>query len=110
MATPATEDTGSGKQSEPAAPPAVENPFGNPSSGDRASVEPADSIRVWTDVTGKHQVRGRMYKIFLAEQKVRILKETGKFTTVPFDKLSDSDRTFVAQHTTQPSAVLANSR
>jgi hypothetical protein len=29
---------------------------------------------------------------------VRLLKETGKYTTVPFSRLSSDDRAFVRQH------------
>jgi hypothetical protein len=91
--------------------PAVEDPFAEP-AGPRLSAvtpkpEPADAMRVWTDVTGKHQVRGRMKLILADQQKVRILKETGKYTTVPFAKLCQQDRTFVARHAIEPSALLA---
>jgi hypothetical protein len=41
---------------------------------------------------------------------VRILKDAGKYTTVPFAKLSESDRTFVARHSIEPSTLLAESR
>jgi hypothetical protein len=94
--------------------PAADDPIAEP-AGPRLSVrflepEPADAMRVWTDVTGKHQVRGRMKLILGAEQKVRILKETGKYTTVPFAKLSQEDRMFVASHAHKPSALLAENR
>jgi hypothetical protein len=94
--------------------PAVDDPFAEP-AGPRLSAaarkpDPADAMRVWTDVTGKHQVRGRMKLILVDQQKVRILKETGKYTTVPFAKLSEEDRTFVARHAVEPSALLAENR
>jgi hypothetical protein len=94
--------------------PAKDNPFAEP-VGPRFSIaepapEPADAMRAWTDVTGKHQVRGRMTLILVAESKVRILKDTGKYTTVPFAKLSEADRTFVAQHSGEPSLLLAKER
>jgi hypothetical protein len=110
-------DTEATTDPEPAAPmpaSAVDNPFAAPAS-DRVSStqpvpEPADAIRVWTDITGKHRVRGQMTKILIAEQKVRILKDTGKYTTVPFARLSEADRTFVARHTLDPSTLLAETR
>ena len=69
--------------------------------------EAADAMRFWTDITGKYRVRGQMMKILVAEQKVRILKDTGKYTTVPFARLSEADRTFVAHYTIEPSTLLA---
>ncbi|MEX2139607.1 MAG: SHD1 domain-containing protein [Pirellulales bacterium] len=94
--------------------PALDNPFAPPAP-DRVSTtnrapELADAMRVWTDITGKHQVRGQMKRILVAERKVRILKETGKYTTVPFAKLSVADRTFVARHAIEPSTLLAETR
>jgi hypothetical protein len=95
--------------------PAVDDPFAEQPAGPRLSLstpkpQPADAMRVWTDVTGKHQVRGRMKLILADQQKVRILKDTGKYTTVPFAKLSEEDRTFVARHAIEPSALLAENR
>jgi type VI secretion system secreted protein VgrG len=94
--------------------PALDNPFADPAadrlSHRRPAPEPADAMRLWTDITGKHQVRGQMKKILIAEQKVRILKDTGKYTTVPFARLSEADRTFVARHTIEPSSLLAETR
>ena len=69
--------------------------------------EPADSMRMWTDVTGKHQVRGQMKQILVAEQKVRILKDTGKYTTVPFARLSSRISASVAHPSAESSALLA---
>ena len=99
---------------EPMSEPALDNPFGEPAperlSTTKRAPEPADAMRIWTDITGKHRVRGQMKKILVAQQKVRILKETGKYTTVPFDKLSETDRTFVARHAIEPSTLLAETR
>ena len=94
--------------------PSLDNPFAEP-VGDRLSSsrpesQPADAMRLWTDITGKHRVRGQMKKILMAERKVRILKDTGKYTTVPFARLSEADRTFVARHTIEPSTLLAETR
>jgi hypothetical protein len=115
--TPAT-PTSESNDAAPAGPqepaPAVDDPFAEP-AGPRLSAaeskpEPADAMRVWTDATGKHQVRGRMKLILVDQQKVRILKETGKYTTVPFAKLCEEDRMFVARHAIEPSALLAENR
>ena len=62
------------------------------------------------DATGKHRIRGRMTLILAGERKVRILKDTGKYTTVPFAKLSGEDRTFVARFAAEPSVLLAETR
>ncbi len=50
-------------------------------------------MRVWTDSTGKYQVRARLVEI--ADGKVRLLKESGRFTTVPLARLSTADLAFV---------------
>jgi hypothetical protein len=110
--TPTNENALPADSQQPA--PAVDDPFAEP-AGPRLSAaspkpEPADAMRVWTDATGKHQVRGRMKLILADQQKVRILKETGKYTTVPFAKLCEEDRMFVARHAIDPSALLAENR
>ena len=97
-------------KSEPASEPAKDDPFAEPTGPKLSADQPVDSIRTWTDVTGKHQVRGRMKLILLAENKVRILKTTGKYTTVPLSKLSLADRQFVAVHSTDQSVMLAESK
>jgi hypothetical protein len=53
------------------------------------------SDRKWVDVTGKFEVVGRLVEV--KTNAVRLLKETGKFTTVPMDRLSQQDRAFVNQ-------------
>lgn len=117
-ASPMSENTAPANEPQPPATPmsepVLDNPFAEPAP-DRLSttqrpLEPADAMRLWIDVTGKHQIRGQMKKILVAEQKVRILKDTGKYTTVPFARLSESDRTFVARHAIEPSTLLAESR
>ncbi|HTM56388.1 MAG TPA: SHD1 domain-containing protein [Pirellulales bacterium] len=66
-------------------------------------IAPAESpLRLWTDNTGKYQVWGRL--VTVTSTHVRLLKETGKYTTVPFDRLSRSDLAFVR---TQSPSVLA---
>jgi hypothetical protein len=56
--------------------------------------EPA--LRLWTDNTGKWHVRARL--VVVGEKTVRLLKDTGKYTTVPFERLSRNDLAFVRQH------------
>jgi hypothetical protein len=55
-----------------------------------------DGLRLWTDNTGKHQVRARL--VMVLDGKVRLEKETGRFTTVPFERLSLGDLAFVRGH------------
>lgn len=52
-------------------------------------------VRKWLDVTGNFQTTGKL--IAILDGKVRILKETGKTTTVPFERLSDVDRDYVTK-------------
>jgi SLA1 homology domain 1, SHD1 len=61
------------------------------SAADRPTAD--DGMRLWTDNTGRHQVRARLVKVF--DGKVRLEKETGRFTTVPFERLSLGDLAFV---------------
>ena len=50
-------------------------------------------VREWTDNTGEYKVLAKLVQI--NENGVRLLKETGKHTTVSFDRLSKSDRALV---------------
>ena len=52
-------------------------------------------MRAWVDNTGNFKVQGRV--IAILDGKVRLLKDTGKTTTVPLDRLSDADREYVEQ-------------
>jgi hypothetical protein len=61
-----------------------------------SSADPADGMRLWTDNTGKYQVRARL--MVVSRSHVRLLKENGKFTTVPYERLSQQDLAFVRQH------------
>jgi hypothetical protein len=51
--------------------------------------------RRWTDNTGHFQVTGRL--LLILEGQVRLLKETGRTTTVPLDRLSAVDRAYVQE-------------
>lgn len=78
----------------------IEDLFGEPT--DEA---PTNVMRVWGDNTGKFQVVARL--VTVGENSVRLLKETGKYTTVPFSRLSRADLAFVRQHST---SVIASNR
>ena len=49
--------------------------------------------RQWRDDSGAFQVQARL--ILILDGKVRLLKETGRTTTVPMVRLSDEDRAYV---------------
>ncbi len=53
-------------------------------------------MRSWTDNTGNYRVNARMVSI--GETTVRLLKDTGKYTTVPLTRLSADDLEFVRTH------------
>jgi SLA1 homology domain 1, SHD1 len=50
-------------------------------------------VRQWVDDTGTFRVKGRL--ILILDGKVRVLKETGRTTTVPLTRLSAADRQYV---------------
>ncbi len=52
-------------------------------------------MRHWQDDTGEFQIDARLVQIL--DGKVRLLKTTGKFTTVPLDRLSAADLDYVHQ-------------
>ena len=52
-------------------------------------------LRTWTDNTGKFQIRARLFAVL--DGQVRLLKESGRFTTVPFERLSPADLLYVQQ-------------
>jgi hypothetical protein len=49
--------------------------------------------RTWTDNSGQYRVQGRL--ILILDGKVRLLKESGRTTTVPLDRLSPADLNYV---------------
>ncbi len=63
----------------------------------QAEPQPAvnDGMRLWTDDTGSFQVRARL--VDLLEGKVRLLKDTGRYTTVSLQRLSANDLSYVQQ-------------
>lgn len=62
--------------------------------------------RNWRDDTGQYGCRGRL--VLVTEGKVRILKDNGRYTTVPFDRLSEADLEYVRQEATRASAPAVN--
>jgi len=52
-------------------------------------------VREWTDSSGAFRVKGRL--VLILDGKVRLLKETGRTTTVPVERLSAGDRAYVAE-------------
>ena len=73
--------------------PAV-NPAADPAADPfKISALQESSVRQWTDDTGLFSVRGRL--IAILDDKVRILKETGRTTTVPMTRLSRADQKYV---------------
>ncbi len=52
-------------------------------------------LRQWTDNSGKFNVEAKL--VLILDGKVRLLKETGRTTTVAIDRLSKADRDYVAE-------------
>lgn len=59
----------------------------------RGSSEQANSIRTWTDSSGKFQVQARFVR--REGDQVTIEQEGGKQTTLPLDRLSAADQAYV---------------
>jgi hypothetical protein len=51
--------------------------------------------RQWSDNSGQFQVKARL--LLILDGNVRLLKETGRTTTVPTERLSDADRAYVEE-------------
>jgi hypothetical protein len=81
------------KPAEPAKPAAPsDDPFADPF---KISAEGRLPVRAWVDNTGTFHVQGRL--IAVLDGKVRLLKENGRTTTVPVQRLSEEDRHYVEQ-------------
>jgi hypothetical protein len=72
----------------------VEDLFSDPPANKSTSSEAPGAMRLWTDNTGKYQVTARL--VSFTATHVRLLKDTGKYTTVPMTRLSQPDLEFVA--------------
>ena len=80
--------------------PNVDDLFAEPAPGADKSTSPStpNAMRLWTDNTGKYRVTARL--VMVSQTHVRLLKENGQYTTVPFSRLSQADVAFVRQHWT----------
>lgn len=52
-------------------------------------------IREWRDDSGTFTVKARL--VLILDEKVKLLKETGRTTTVPLSRLSAADRAYIAE-------------
>lgn len=52
-------------------------------------------LRQWTDASGTFNVKAKL--VLILDGKVRLLKETGRTTTVALEKLSKADQAYVAE-------------
>ena len=52
-------------------------------------------IREWTDNSGQFRVKARL--VLILDGKVRLLKESGRTTTVQSERMSAADRQYVAE-------------
>ncbi len=58
-----------------------------------AIADDPQQVRTWSDNTGTFEVVGKLAVIF--PDKVRLLKDNGRFCTVPLRRLSDADRQLI---------------
>ena len=91
-AEPLPEPTDEVKPADEAKPAPTDDPFGDPF---KISAEGQLPMRAWVDNTGTFKIQGRL--IAILDGKVRLLKDTGKTTTVPLNRLSAADREYVDQ-------------
>jgi hypothetical protein len=89
---PAPAGNRTGQPAVPARPAPAADSFADPFQTSSAANSP---VRQWTDDSGLFQIRGRL--IAILDGKVRILKTTGRTTTVPLARLSAADREYVAR-------------
>jgi hypothetical protein len=71
----------------------------------RCGEEVSLTWRQWNDESGQFRVKARL--VLVLEGNVRLLKETGRTTTVPLERLSASDRTYVSEVVAQYGKDLA---
>jgi hypothetical protein len=63
-------------------------------------------MRTWSDNTGKYKINGRLFLIM--DGNVKLLKENGRFTTVPIRRLSEDDLRYVHEQAAAAGRVLAS--
>ena len=61
-----------------------------------AQPSPQMSMRSWTDNTGTFHTGGRL--VVVGDNYIRLLKENGRFATVPMRRLSPENLTYVQQN------------
>jgi hypothetical protein len=120
--TPATESTPESPAEEPAGEPTGDDLFGPPADEETPPAEEAtpdeekseeddnlfgdsgailqmpgglasNELRTWVDNTGQYTCRGRLVRML--DGKVQLLKASGRTTTVPLGRLSQTDLQFV---------------
>jgi hypothetical protein len=67
----------------------------------------SNETRLWVDNTGKYSVNARL--ILFLDGHVRLLKDTGRTTTVPLKRLSERDLEFVNRQASAQKATNAQS-
>jgi len=92
--TPADDKAPAAKESadEPPVDEKADKTDENPFSLLDALPEP---VRRWIDATGRHQTIGRLVEVH--PDRIRILKSNGHYTTVPLERLSRHDQSYVTQ-------------
>ncbi len=93
----------------PAIPPA--KPMPKPNDDDpfaAPKTTKASRLRVWTDDSGTFQVRAELVQVL--DGKVKLLKDNGKFSTVPTDRLSAADLAFVRSQSAVASSEVPSQR
>ncbi len=83
--TPA-EDKPAREKNEGKADEAEEDPFAG------ILQTPDEPMRIWIDDTGRHRTVARLVEV--RPEGVRLLKANGRFSNVPFSRLSDHDRLY----------------
>ena len=58
------------------------------------AMTPAEPMRRWIDNTGTHETVGTLIEVHA--DRIRILKRSGSYSTVPLARLSREDQTYVA--------------
>ncbi len=90
---PTAEDEPMTEEGSVQVPPAQPQPVAAVPAPPAEPAAPANEMRLWTDNTGNYTVMARL--VVVLDGKVRLQKESGRFTTVPLERLSKPDLAFV---------------
>ncbi len=95
---------------QPPVPPAIpkKNPIDDDPFAPANKAVESGRIRTWTDNTGAFQVRAELVEVL--DGKVRLLKDNGKFSTVPTERLSSDDVAFIRAQSAVASATRPGQR